>query len=183
VLFIKVYLKLDLLKLSNIICKENFSKVVQLVNQLKGYFYINPFMAWSFSITIFSFAGVPPLLGFFAKQQVLSAALNKGYIFLTLVAIITSVIGCVYYLSIIKEMFFYSSEYKHNNMLKNWAEKLNNTLNKKDKNFNNWNIIITINGFISFSISIITNIITLFIFINKVWLSMGAIMAHSLFIT
>ena len=72
------------------------TKVVQLVNQLRGYFYLNPLMALSLSITIFSFAGIPPLIGFFGKQMVLSAALDKGYIFLSLVAIITSVIGAVY---------------------------------------------------------------------------------------
>jgi hypothetical protein len=76
--------------------KDKINSPVQLVNQLKGYFYINPFMSLSLSITIFSFAGIPPLLGFFGKQMVLSAALDKGYIFLSLVAIITSVIGAVY---------------------------------------------------------------------------------------
>ena len=49
--------------------------------------------------------------------MVLSAALDNGYIFLSLVAIITSVIGAVYYLNIIKEIFFYSPEYKVNPIL------------------------------------------------------------------
>jgi len=66
---------------------------IQLITQLKGYFYINPFLALSLAITIFSFAGIPPLVGFFAKQMVLSAALDKGYIFMAIVAILTSVIG------------------------------------------------------------------------------------------
>ncbi len=79
---------------------------IQLITQLKGYFYINPFFALSLAITIFSFAGIPPLVGFFAKQMVLSAALDKGYIFLSIVAILTSVIGGIYYLNIIKEIFF-----------------------------------------------------------------------------
>lgn len=87
---------------------------VQLISQLKGYFYINPMLSLSLAITIFSFAGIPPLMGFFAKQMVLSAALDNGYIFLSLIAILTSVIGAVYYLTIIKEIFFFSSEYKIN---------------------------------------------------------------------
>lgn len=90
---------------------------VQLVNQLKGYFYINPVLALSLSITIFSFIGVPPLIGFFGKQMVLSAALDKGLIFLSLIAILTSVIGAIYYLSIIKEMFFSLPDYKKNSLL------------------------------------------------------------------
>ena len=90
---------------------------IQLISQLKGYFYINPLLALSLAITIFSFVGIPPLVGFFGKQMVLSAALDKGYIFLSLIAILTSVIGAVYYLSIIKEIFFYLPEYKINPLL------------------------------------------------------------------
>ncbi len=78
---------------------------VQLVNQLKGYFFVNPVLALSLAITIFSFIGIPPLIGFFGKQMVLSAAIDKGLIFLSLIAISTSVIGAIYYLNIIKEMF------------------------------------------------------------------------------
>ncbi len=91
---------------------------IQLISQLKGFFYINPVLSLSFAITIFSFAGIPPLIGFFAKQMVLSAALDNGYVFLSLIAILTSVIGGVYYLNIIKEMFFFLPEYKLNPSLK-----------------------------------------------------------------
>jgi len=79
---------------------------VQFINQLKGFFYINPVLAISLTVTIYSFVGIPPLVGFFAKQMILSAALDNGYIFMTLIAILTSVIGGVYYLAIIKELFF-----------------------------------------------------------------------------
>ena len=49
-----------------------------------------------------------------AKQMVLSAALDSGYVFLVLIAILTSVISAVYYLNIIKEVFFYKTDYKFN---------------------------------------------------------------------
>jgi NADH-ubiquinone oxidoreductase chain 2 len=78
----------------------------QFISQLKGYFYHNPVLSISFAITLLSLAGIPPLLGFFAKQLVLSAALNQGFYFLTLVAILTSVISAVYYLNVIKVIFF-----------------------------------------------------------------------------
>ena len=87
---------------------------IQLINQLKGYFYINPVLSLSLVITIFSFVGIPPLMGFFAKQMVLSAALDSGFIFLTLVAILTSVISAVYYLNVIKQVFFQVPDYKLN---------------------------------------------------------------------
>src|SRR6266498_3602642 len=78
---------------------------IQLTNQIKGYHSLNPVLALSFGITLFSFVGIPPLIGFFAKQMVLSSALDKGYIFLVLIAILTSVIAAVYYLAIIRKMY------------------------------------------------------------------------------
>jgi NADH-ubiquinone oxidoreductase chain 2 len=96
--------------------KEN--SPIQLISQLKGYFYINPVLALSLTITIFSFVGIPPLIGFFAKQMVLSAALDSGYVFLALVAILTSVISAVYYLNIIKQVFFDKPEYKISDEIK-----------------------------------------------------------------
>jgi NADH-ubiquinone oxidoreductase chain 2 len=155
---------------------------IQLVSQLKGYFYVNPFLAVSLAITIFSFAGIPPLVGFFSKQMVLSAALDKGLIFLSLIAILTSVIGGIYYLSIVKEMFFSPSDYKINTLLENLNIKgtiMNNKKKVKDVEFNYNNITLT--SPISFVISNITLIILLFIFMNKEWLSMGTIMVQILF--
>jgi NADH-ubiquinone oxidoreductase chain 2 len=156
---------------------------IQLVSQLKGYFYVNPFLAVSLAITIFSFAGIPPLVGFFGKQMVLSAALDKGLIFLSLIAIITSVIGGIYYLSIVKEMFFSKSEYKVNTSLENLTLKGTVINNNRDlvKNikFNYNNIVLS--SPISFVISNITLIILLFLFMNKEWLSMGTIMVQILF--
>jgi NADH-ubiquinone oxidoreductase chain 2 len=146
---------------------------IQLISQLKGYFHINPFLALSLAISIFSFAGIPPLVGFFGKQMVLSAALDKGLIFLSLVAILTSVIGAIYYLSIIKEMFFSLPEYKLNTLLKNLnfegfiTNKGSSNAQASQSNvvFNHNNIVLS--SPISFIISIITLVILLFLFMNK----------------
>lgn len=152
---------------------------IQLVSQLKGYYYINPLLALSLTITIFSFVGVPPLVGFFGKQMVLSAALDKGLIFLSLVAILTSVVGGIYYLGIIKEMFFDLPEYKINTLFQGKGNIVNNKTKIKSVNFDYKNIAIS--SPISFVISVITLIILLFIFINKEWLSMGTILVQMLF--
>jgi len=156
---------------------------IQLINQLKGYFYINPLLAISLSITIFSFAGIPPLVGFFGKQMVLSAALDKGLIFLSIIAILTSVIGGIYYLSIVKEMFFSQPDYKINTFLENLKIKGEIIKPKNNKNsnieFNHNNIVLS--SPISFIISCITLVILLFLFINKEWLSMGTILVQILF--
>src|ERR1700712_659653 len=142
---------------------------IQLISQLKGFFYINPLLALSLAITIFSFVGVPPLIGFFGKQMVLSAALDKGLVFLSIIAILTSVIGAIYYLSIIKEMFFSKPDYEFNSLLKNL--KLKGNLMDKNKNvvksidfeYNN----VVLSSPIAFIISVITLTILLFLFINK----------------
>jgi len=96
---------------NNLIDKNN--SPIQLISQLKGFFFINSFLALSLSITLFSFAGIPPLLGFFAKLMVFSAALQDGFIFLTLIAVLTSVISAVYYLFIVKTMFFDNHSYSY----------------------------------------------------------------------
>lgn len=152
---------------------------VQLVNQLKGFFYINPLLAISLSITIFSFIGVPPLIGFFGKQMVLSAALDQGLIALSLIAILTSVIGAIYYLNLIKEMFFTNPEYEFNKSLLSFL-----FISEKTKSFTKYPFFANsyaISSPMSFIISIITLIILLFIFINKEWLSMGTILVQIIF--
>jgi NADH-ubiquinone oxidoreductase chain 2 len=165
---------------------------IQLISQIKGFFYINPVLALSLAITIFSFVGIPPLIGFFAKQMVLSAALDSGYIFLTLVAILTSVISAVYYLNIIKEVFFDKSDYKinpelnnmilHGSIIKNDVSTVNiSKPNKKEIKFKLNNIVLS--SSLTITISILTLIILLFIFIPREWLSTANILALILFNT
>ena len=147
---------------------------LQLISQLKGYFYINPLLSISLAITIFSFVGIPPLIGFFAKQMVLSAALDSGYIFLSLVAILTSVIGGVYYLNIIKEMFFFDSEYVT-------YKKIGQQYINLKGNVNLSPVKTEMSTTLSITIASITLLILLFIFMNKEWLSMGTILVQVLF--
>jgi NADH-ubiquinone oxidoreductase chain 2 len=82
---------------------------VPFITQLKGMHYTDPFLAFCLAVTIFSLTGVPPLIGFFAKQQVLLACVQYDYFFLSFVAIFTSVIGAAYYLRIIKFIYFYDN--------------------------------------------------------------------------
>jgi NADH-ubiquinone oxidoreductase chain 2 len=137
---------------------------IQLISQIKGFFRINPVLSLSFAITIFSFVGIPPLIGFFAKQMVLSAALDNGYVFLTLIAILTSVISAVYYLNIVKRIFFDESEYIVNPELLN--TDIHGSITRKDVfieklifNYNN----IVLSSYLTISISILTLIILIFI--------------------
>jgi len=67
----------------------------------KGFLFTNPILSLSFVISLFSMAGIPPLLGFFAKQFVLLSAVESGYWFMAFVAILTSVISASYYLRVV----------------------------------------------------------------------------------
>lgn len=138
---------------------------IQLISQLKGYFNLNPLLALSLAITLFSFVGIPPLIGFFAKQMILSAALDSGYVFLSLTAILTSVISAVYYLGVIKQIFFDKHEYKLNQELENTkfkARSINYNDNVDTLSFKIDNIVLS--SSLTVTISILTLTLLLFIF-------------------
>ncbi len=164
------------------ICKINLTEAIQLIDQLKGYYYINPLLSLSLGITLFSFAGIPPLIGFFGKQMILSAAIDNGYIFMVLVAILTSVISAVYYLTIIKQIFFDPSDYTLSKELNNFnsegliSEK-NTIVEKISIKINN----IVISTSLSMFISVITLVITLFMLLPEELLNLANILALILF--
>jgi NADH-quinone oxidoreductase subunit N len=55
---------------------------------------------------MFSMAGVPPFVGFWAKLAVIQAVLNVGSVWLALIAVAFSVVGAYYYLRVVKLMYF-----------------------------------------------------------------------------
>ena len=57
-------------------------------------------------LVMFSLAGLPPTIGFYAKFMVIEAAVNDGFVWLAVVAVLTSLIGAFYYLRIVKLMYF-----------------------------------------------------------------------------
>lgn len=79
---------------------------VTSLRELAGQFQTNPLLSLSLAICLFSIAGIPPLLGFFAKQMVLYSSIHAGYYFLSIVAILVSVISASYYLKIVRILYF-----------------------------------------------------------------------------
>jgi len=79
---------------------------VQFISQLSGQFRQNPILALSMIICLFSMAGIPPLMGFFAKYAVLYSAIHNGYYFISLVAILASVVSAAYYLRVVRVLYF-----------------------------------------------------------------------------
>ena len=148
---------------------------IQYIEQIKGYFYINPYLSLSLVITLFSFIGLPPLLGFFGKLMVLTAAVDKGYIYLSLVGILTSVISAVYYLNIVKIIFFTTPNiYKLNTNNYNLVGYIvkNNILIDKVLIKN-----ITISSNLTIIISILTLIILFFIIVPQELIDMASILS------
>jgi len=100
--------------------------------------------------------------------MILSSALDKGYVFISLVAILTSVISAVYYLNIIKQVFFQVPDYKSNPVLE--KKNLEVILLKGDVLINKFRITkenIILSSTLSITISIITLILILFILIPE----------------
>jgi len=123
------------------------------------------------TITIFSFVGIPPLIGFFAKQMVLSAALDSGFVFMALVAILTSVISAVYYLNIIKQIFFDQPDYEIKPEVQNLSLQANIvrfnsfTANSEKLTFNLDSIVLS--SSLTVTISYLSIIIVIFMFIPE----------------
>lgn len=79
---------------------------IENLNELSGTLNLNPLLSLSIAVGLFSIAGVPPLIGFFAKQQVLLASIHSNYYWIGFIAIITSVISASYYLKIVRLILF-----------------------------------------------------------------------------
>jgi NADH-ubiquinone oxidoreductase chain 2 len=86
--------------------KSTQNSDVQFISQLAGQFRQNPVLALSMIICLFSMAGIPPLMGFFAKYAVLYTAIHNGYYFISLVAILASVVSAAYYLRVVRVLYF-----------------------------------------------------------------------------
>ncbi|MGD8312412.1 MAG: NADH-quinone oxidoreductase subunit NuoN [Gammaproteobacteria bacterium] len=80
------------------------------LDDFKGLNERSPWFAFMMLILMFSMAGVPPTVGFYAKLSVLQAVIHVDLVWLALVAVIFSIIGAFYYLRIVKLMYFDASE-------------------------------------------------------------------------
>ena len=76
------------------------------IDDLKGLNQRSPWFAFVMLLFMFSLAGVPPTIGFYAKFSVLQAVIAADQVWLAVVAVLFSLIGAYYYLRIIKAMYF-----------------------------------------------------------------------------
>ncbi len=78
----------------------------QEIDDFKGLARRNPWQAFLMLMLMFSLAGIPVFLGFFAKWQVIAATINAGFTNLAILAVMTAVVGAFYYLRVVKVMYF-----------------------------------------------------------------------------
>lgn len=76
------------------------------LSDFKGLNQRSPWLAFLMLLLMFSMAGIPPTVGFYAKFSVLNAVVQSGHIWLAVAAVLFSLIGAFYYLRIIKLMYF-----------------------------------------------------------------------------
>jgi NADH-quinone oxidoreductase subunit N len=84
--------------ISNATGKEN-------IDDYNGLYKTNPKLSLIMMLALFSLAGIPPLAGFFGKFFLFTAAAEKGFYFLVLIAVINTIISLYYYLLVVKAMF------------------------------------------------------------------------------
>lgn len=76
------------------------------LDDLRGLYQRSPWYAFMMLLFMFSMAGVPPTIGFYAKLVVIQAAVSAGFYSLAVAAVLFSVIGAFYYLRVVKLMYF-----------------------------------------------------------------------------
>jgi NADH-quinone oxidoreductase subunit N len=76
------------------------------LDDYRGLNHRSPWWAFIMLLAMLSLAGIPPTIGFYAKFSVLDAAVNAGFTWLAVVAVMASLVGAFYYLRIVKLMYF-----------------------------------------------------------------------------
>src|SRR3984893_5693656 len=104
--YISIYVAMTLGSFAVILTMKRNGQHFELISDFAGLSRTNPLLAFFFAMLLFSLAGIPPLAGFFAKFYVFVAAIKAGLFTLSVIGVLSSVVGAYYYLTIIKVMYF-----------------------------------------------------------------------------
>ena len=106
-IYMLIYLVTNLGVFACIISLETTEgKTVSKISDLSGLSRSYPLISFSMAMLMFSFAGIPPLAGFFGKYLIFRSAIENGLIELAIFGLVVSVIGAYYYIKVIKIMYF-----------------------------------------------------------------------------
>jgi NADH-quinone oxidoreductase subunit N len=105
-IYMAIYVAMTLGTFACIISMRRNHKPFEEITDLSGLARTNPAQAFVLAMLLFSLAGVPPTAGFFAKFYVFLAAIKAGLFLFAVIGVLASVVGCYYYLLIVKVMYF-----------------------------------------------------------------------------
>lgn len=104
--YVVVYVLMSLGGFGMILLLSRAGFEAENLDDFKGLNQRSPWHAFLMLLLMFSMAGVPPTVGFYAKFSVLQAIVEAGHVWLAAVAVLFSLIGAFYYLRIVKLMYF-----------------------------------------------------------------------------
>ena len=104
--YVVVYVLMNLGSFGMILLLSREGFEAENLEDFKGLSARSPWYAFMMLLLMFSMAGVPPTVGFYAKLSVLQAVINAGYVWLAVVAVLFSLIGAYYYIRLVKLMYF-----------------------------------------------------------------------------
>ena len=104
--YVVVYVLMSLGAFGMILLLSRDGFEAENLEDFKGLNQRSPWYAFLMLLLMFSMAGVPPTVGFYAKFAVLQAIVEAGHVWLAVIAVIFSLIGAYYYLRIVKLMYF-----------------------------------------------------------------------------
>jgi len=109
VIYMIIYMIMGM-NIFSIILNQYVSSGNNYIIELSGLARREPVIAITLSLALLSIAGVPPLAGFYSKYNIIIALLEEGWLIVSIIAILVSVVGAYYYLRIIQLMFFNDSQ-------------------------------------------------------------------------
>jgi len=104
--YVVVYMLMNLGAFGMILLLSRGGFEAENLDDFKGLNQRSPWYAFLMLLLMFSMAGVPPTVGFYAKLAVLQAIISAGFVWLAVVAVLFSLIGAYYYLRLVKLMYF-----------------------------------------------------------------------------
>jgi len=108
--YLAVYLFMNIGAFAIVFMMEGEGLEGNSINRFKGLAKRSPFLAAAMSLFMVSLAGFPPTAGFFGKLFLFYAAIKKGYILITVLAVVASIISVYFYLRVIVMMYFHEDE-------------------------------------------------------------------------
>lgn len=110
-IYLFVYIFMNINMFAFILCglrREHMQTVprIKYITDLAFLAKTNPILALTFTITLFSMAGIPPLAGFYSKAYLFFAAMSSNLYVLAIIGVLCSVLSCFYYIRLVKIMYF-----------------------------------------------------------------------------